>query len=50
MNKVGSKSHQLHRKESVARYVSKSRRIWSIYWRMNRLFILLGFEYERKGG
>jgi len=50
MKRVGTKSHPLHRKESVARYVVRSRRVWRLYWRLNKLFVQLGFEYEHRGG
>jgi len=46
MRLPGSKSHKLHRKASVARYIQRNRRIWRLYWRLNKIFIELGLEVD----
>lgn len=42
-----TKSHQLHRKPAVHRLVRRSRRVWRLYWKVNRLFVQIGFDYEK---
>jgi len=38
---VGTKSHQMHRKATIGHYVLRHRRIWRLYWRVDRLFIII---------
>lgn len=35
----GTRSHRMHRKESIHRYVRNHRKIWRFYWRIDRIFI-----------
>ena len=45
-----SKAHHLHRKASIHKYVLRNRRIWRLYWRLDRLFVLAnsGMKPEKK--
>ncbi len=45
---VGTKSHRLHKKAAIAREFVKGRRLWRIYWRLNKLILELGLEYSTR--
>ncbi len=50
MQKQDSKSHKLHRKESVHRFTQKNRRFWRWFVKLNRLCLELGLEYKSEKG
>ncbi len=43
---VGTKSHRLHRKASVAYAFNNHRSLWRLYWRFNKLIVELGIEHR----
>ena len=44
----GTKSHPVHRKEAIASKFRPGKKSWRLYWRLNRVFIELGFTVEKK--
>ena len=44
----GTRGHPLHRKPAVHSYVSKSRKFWRFFIRLNRLCLELGLEYDKE--
>lgn len=51
---IDTRSHQMHRKATINKYVLRHRKIWRIYWRIDKLFLIISVgkfkDYERTPG